>query len=587
MKHNDAHSGMSRLAMLTRAGLAMGRKRIAVVSTGLGELISEPRTPAAVYCATTMINMLALVLPLTILQVYDRVIPNRTRETLVLLFFGVAITLLLDLVLKIARSALLSWGANRFVCSLSDEAVARLLDAPDEGIEQHAAAVYTNRYSAIAALGEYHAGQSRLVSIDLPFAAISFTVMMLVGGTMVLVPVTLFFLFAAFAMKRNRQFRDVIKLRSEQDNKKYDFVVEALNGILTIKGMAMVPQMQRRFERLQQSVAEITSKSITIGQAAQSSAVLYGSLSQVVVVTVGAQRVIDDQLSMGALACCTMLSGQILQPLLRAISLWMEAETANHRRAEIAALLDLPAGSKKSPRNPQIDGPIQLDRVAFSYPDRPAAVLKDVSFSISPGLVAGLKGEDGSGRSTVLKIMCGELLPSSGRAWVSGVATTAPDFARMRQCFAYVGSSPVIFRGTILENLTLFRSERSMLARAMSSLVGLDAAINLLPDGFDTKLGEGIADDLPVSVAQQICIVRVFSTDASIVVLDEVNTVLDRAAEASLMRAIQVLRGRKTIIIATHRPSLLAMSDILLEVSGGRVVVSRPGPQVARNEVVA
>jgi ATP-binding cassette subfamily C protein LapB len=535
-------------------------------------IIAEPRVPAAIYFATLVTNLLALALPLTILQVYDRIIPNHARETLFVLFAGLSVALIFDFVLKNARSALLSWQSTQFVRQISDEAVARIMAAPTGMVEREPLAVHFNRYGALGALGDYHAGQSRIVAIDLPFVTISLIVMTLVGGMMVLVPILLFFFFAALSIRRSRDLRDVIEQRSVQDHKKYDFVTEVLGGILSVKAMAMEPQMQRRYERLQHAVAEITARSILASQAAQTSAVLYGNVSQVVVVMIGAMRVIDDQLSMGALACCTMLSGQILQPLLRTISLWMENETIGHRRNEINALLSWPMDARGGSQQTMIEGSIVCENVGFSYTAATAPIFSNVNLDIPMGSVVGVQGEDGSGRSTLLKVLRGELHPTVGTVRIAGVLTTDPSFADIRSAFAYVGSVPVIFRGTVLENLTLFRPEKNSLARRMCPIVGLDRVINVLPEGFETRLGEGIADDLSISVIQQISIVRALTCEPSILILDEANTVLDRVAEASLIRAIHALRGQKTTIVATHRPSLLATSDLIIRIGDEKVV---------------
>ena len=256
------------------------------------------------------------------MQVYDRVIPNRSLATLAYLFLGLTIAIAIDYVLKISRSALLSWHATQFIERVEDEGIARFLRSPNGAFERDAAAVNVSRFAAAAALAEYHSGQARLVAIDLPFVAIALIVLTIVGGTMVLVPAVLFCFFAALAIGRARKFRQILDSRTAQDNRKYDFIAEVLAGIHTVKAMAMEPQMQRRFERLQQAVAETTMASILTGQANQTSATLYGSVSQLIVVAIGGTQVINDHLSMGALACCTMLSGQILQPLLRAIALW-------------------------------------------------------------------------------------------------------------------------------------------------------------------------------------------------------------------------------------------------------------------------
>lgn len=551
--------------------------------------IAEPEVPRAIYVATFVINLLGLALPLTILQVYDRIIPNHAKETLAFLFVGLIAALALDFTLKTVRSALLSWLSSNLVVQVSDEVVKRLLSAPSGSVEQEPQAVHVNRYGSVGALGDFHAGQSRLTAIDLPFVAVGLLVMMFVGGTMVFIPVVLFFVFAALSVRRNREFRNVIAKRSLQDNKKYDFVNEVLGGILSVKAMAMEPQMQRRFERLQQSVSEVTVSSIIVGQAAQTSAILYASISQIIVISMGALAVIDNQLSMGALACCTMLSGQVLQPLLRTISLWMEQETVNHRRDEVRELLKWPVESLKSSQASVRQADIICEQVTFSRHHAASPVLSNVTLACAAGTIVTLQGEDGSGRSTLLNILRGELAPSSGRVLIGGVATTTADFAFIKPSISYVGASPSIFRGTILENLTLFRPELGHRAHRLSKDLGLDRAINLLPEGFETKLGEGIADDLPASIAQQVCVVRALVGDPAILILDEANTVLDRGAEANLIRVIEKMRGQKTIIIATHRPSLLALGDMRIhlsksgiEVENGRAATGDAAKNTAR-----
>jgi ATP-binding cassette subfamily C protein LapB len=337
-------------------------KHVRFASLSDGEIVREPSVPIAVKFASFSVNLLALALPLSIMQVYDRIIPNHSLATLAYLLLGLTFAIATDFILKISRSALLSWHATQFVEKVENEGVSRFLRAPNGAFERDAAAVNVSRYAAAAALADYHSGQARLVAIDLPFVAIALIVLTIVGGAMVLVPAVLFFIFAALAIGRARKFRKILDSRTAQDNRKYDFIAEVLGGIHTVKGMAMEPQMQRRFERLQQAVAETTMASILTGQANQTSAMLYGSISQLIVVSIGASQVINDHLTMGALACCTMLSGQILQPLLRAISLWTEKENVNHRRAEIRLLLDLPTVESAQARLPGIIGDIRFGR---------------------------------------------------------------------------------------------------------------------------------------------------------------------------------------------------------------------------------
>ena len=340
----------------------------------------------------------------------------------------------------------------------------------------------------------------------------------------------------------------------------------------------MEPQMQRRFERLQQVVAETTMSSILTGQANQTSALLYGSVSQLVVVAIGASQVVDNKLTMGALACCTILSGQILQPLLRAISLWTEKETVSHRRAEIRSLLDVPPVEAAPSIRMEVEGTIRFENVTFGYSPDVDPVLRAVDLSIAAGAIVGVKGEDGSGRTTLLKLVRGDVEPISGRVTIDNISTIEPEFLSVRQSIAYVGAAPVIFRGTIMDNLTVFSPERRDFARKMALQFGLEAAINVLPAGFETTLGEEIGDDLPASIAQQVNIVRALTSRPRVLILDEANTVLDQIAEGALMRALGSLRGRLTMVIVSHRPSLLALCDSVLIVQNGQIAWRAPSP---------
>jgi ATP-binding cassette subfamily C protein LapB len=503
------------------------------------------------------------------MQVYDRVIPNRSFSTLAWLFFGLAIALIIDFVLKTSRSVLLSWQATRFARNVENEGVARFLRAPNGGFEREPAAVHVNRYGAAAALADYHSGQARLVLIDLPFVVIALLVMAIVGGAMVLVPASLFFGFAGLAIGRAREFRRILDARTTQDNRKYDFIAEVLTGIHTVKVMAMEPQMQRRFERLQEAVAKTTMSSISTGQANQTAALLFGSVSQLVVVAIGGSQVINDQLTMGALAACTMLSGQILQPLLRAISLWTEKETVDHRRAEVKSLLDLPSAEVRLEIDTPVKGNIRFENVVYRHPTDLNHTLAVGDISIEAGAMIGLKGKESSGRTTLLKLIQGEIEPTAGRVTVDGVSTLAPQFAAVRRHIAYVGAVPAIFSGTIMENLTMFGPEKRDFARKMAQLLGLEATINLLPDGYETKLGEGIGDDLPMSIAQQINIVRALTNRPRVLALDEANMLLDAIAEPALIKALNVLRGSLTVLVVTHRPSLLALCDQQIALEDG------------------
>ena len=233
---------------------------------------------------------------------------------------------------------------------------------------------------------------------------------------------------------------------------------------------------------------------------------------------------------------------------------------------------------------PLVKGGIHFDHVCFERPSQKQSVLRDICISVTAGTVVGLIGSDGSGRTTVLKLLLGDLAPTHGCVMIDDIATTDKAFANIRPLVAYVGPNPVTFRGTILDNLTNFQPHRRNFARQMAILMGLEESVNELPNGYDTMVGESIAEGIPASLAQQMTIVRALSTGARVLLLDEANAVLDRRAETSLIEAIDKLRGDLTLIIATHRPSVLAKSDIVYTLTDGQLVDS---PIAASTELTA
>jgi ATP-binding cassette, subfamily C, bacterial LapB len=175
----------------------------------------------------------------------------------------------------------------------------------------------------------------------------------------------------------------------------------------------------------------------------------------------------------------------------------------------------------------------------------------------------------------------GDTVPTSGDVLIDGVSSTDASFADVRKAIAYVGPNPAIFQGTILENLTCFQSQRSRFAREMAVLAGLERAVNELPNGYDTLLGTTIDEIIPASVAQQITIVRALSTQPRVLLFDEATAILDRHAEAAFITTIAKLRGASTVLVATHRPSLLATADVVYKVADGKILQLATAPSLA------
>ena len=536
--------------------------------------VASPPIPRSVIISTIFINLLALGLPLTILQVYDRVLPNAALNTLAMLIAGLVGVLIIDVIMKLARYYLIGWSAAAFVHQASVEAFSRLMHAPPADVEKDTVNAHVNRMHSLSALGEFYGGPARLLMIDVPAIGIFLAIMGIVGGTIVFIPLIMFALFAFLAYRRNLHLNTIVQEQAKHENRKYDFVIEVLSGIHSVKSMAMEPQMQRRYERLQRQAGALNMKTIFFSGVAQANASLYTGVSTVMIVSYGGILAINGQMSVGALACCTLLSGQIIQPLLRGISVWSEMQNIAQKKREAAELFDLPHVKEQAPIVAQADGKdLTISNLTYRYAKTDAPVFENLSLKIREGETIGFKGDDGSGRTTLMRLIHGDLLPESGEIRLGDVPLASSSGSRLCKDIIYVDQTPAIFRGTILENLTMFEQGDSILkARRAAKLIGLDREIQKYPDGYDMMLGEGVSGNIPAAFAQRIAIARALASQPRILILDEANTALDDHGEERMIAALNRLRGVMTMLIISHRPSFLAISDRIFELKQGRLL---------------
>ena len=542
----------------------------------------------SVYVGSAVVNLLALALPLSILQIYDRVLPNASFDTLTIMIAALIGVLIVDGVLKYCRAYYVNWTAASFTHKLSTRALNVMMSKPPSRFGAAPASEHLERLNSVYGLGDYLGGQSRVVSIDILFIPIFAGVIILVGGPIFFVPLTLFAVFGYFAMKRTKNLSHTIAEKEEQDARKYDFIIEALKSVQTIKSMAMEPLMMRRFERLQAASSVVVRRLVGLTNETQNFSALYAAMSAATIVFIGALMVLNGRLTIGGLACCMLLSSQLLQPLLRSLAAWNESHLATHRGERVEDIFeDAPAFETMQTDvedtqlfNAEFSAkPFALRNVKLSYGDD-AVLFENASFNAAAGDLIAIKGDDGSGRTSLLRTMIGDIASDAGEILIDGEPIDALDASSLRASVRYVGQTPTTFRGTILENLTLFGALPAASALWASKLIGLDDEVIRMPLGYDTPLRSASGRDIPAATAQRICIARAIATKPSILLLDEANASLDLQGERQFIDALKKLRGVVTIVLAAHRPSLIALADAAYEVRAGAVVpIATPSPE--------
>ena len=529
-----------------------------------------------VLLASLAINLLTLALPLVILQAYDRIIPNQAGDTFAIMMLALIGVVLLDGLLRGIRSSITTWSGARFEHATSRRAVARMLSTQLESFEAIPPGTHADRLGAIDQLRDFHAGHSLITLADLPFVFLFLGLIAIIGGWLVLAPLAIVLVALVFSVLIAVRLDRAIERRTELDNSRYNFIFQVLNGIHSVKGLGLEAQMCRQYESIHAPLAKAVHEVAYLSAAAQSVGTMFGGLTMMAVATAGGLMVVEGRLSNGALVASMMLAGRAVQPLLRMIGVWVQSRNLKLAEENLDRLMALPQEyrpSKGEDKTPRLAGWIKLEGVTVhrGRPDVP--ILDSVDLEVFPGETVALIGETGGGRTTLLDLVAGLARVDEGRLTLDGVEPAAIDFRALRKQIAYVRQFAVLFRGTVQDNLTRFR-DREYLSPALdvAHRMGLDEVIARLPAGLQTRVGDTASEALAGSVQQVIALVRALADRPRVLLFDEANSAFDMAADQKLKLLLSEIKGRTTVLMATGRPSLIALADRVYRVADGRLV---------------
>ncbi len=347
------------------------------------------------------------------------------------------------------------------------------------------------------------------------------------------------------------------------EERRQNFIVETLTGIHTIKSMAMESLMLRRYERLQKQSAESVCELAKINSTVQGIGATISQLAVVCFASIGSIYVIDGVLTIGALAAGTMLSSRVLQPGLNAMNIWTQFQSvrlAHDKVAELYSIAEEKSGSIKSEEG--IDGKIELKNVTFKYPTQKENLLEDISLTINAGDSISITGNNGVGKSTLISLLSGFLHPDIGEVKLDGRDIFDYEFEFLRAQIGIVPQRGLLFEGTILENMTLYREGHAIdQAIELSKILGLDEIITRLPSGLDTQVGGAAVDTLSEGVRQKIIMVRSLVGHPKIMLFDDANANFDIKNDSRLHNVIEQFKQEKTLVIVSHRPSFLRLCN--------------------------
>lgn len=537
--------------------------------------ISTPRNwlRPDVLLASLAINVLAMVMPIVVLQSYDRIIPNESLDTFTLLIIAVVGVIVIEVLLKVLRSVLLAWSGARFEHGANMGVFSRVLFADSLAYNQHSQGHYLSRMQSVEDLQRFFSGQSMLLLLDLPFAVLFLGLIAYIGGALVWVPLALMALFVVVAIVVGKKLERALSVSGDTEQNRQNFLIESLANIHTIKSMAMEALMMRRYERLQERSAESVYQLTHINSIVQGIGSTFSQSAMVLVVALGSLVVLDGDLSVGALAAVTMLTGRALQPGLKAMGLWTQLQSVRIARQHARELNELPEEqSGELIPDAGLRGDVVVDGLWFRYPGTEEWLLKGVTFDVPAGSAVAITGPNGAGKSTLLALIAGMMRPEQGEVRIDGEPLSAYQAERLRHFIGYVPQYGGLYEGTLLENMTLFRSGEVIdQALALARHLGLDEIIARLPEGLDTRVGGAAVDPLSEAVKQKVLMVRSLVGDPRIMILDDANANFDLKNDARLLTLLQRIRGSRTLIVVSYRPSFMRICDKAYELRNGEL----------------
>jgi len=538
--------------------------------------IPTAATPSIVL-ASFISNLMATGLPIAILIIYDRVLPNASQYTLGLLTAGVLGAVFVDVLIRIARGAIVGHRAARYGHRAFLGAMERVLSADPRAFQADSTALHLERLSAIDVVRESNAGYLPQLIVDFPFFVLFVGLVFAIGGPLGFVLAGFVGITFVAAAVTGYTVRSRMEARQTNNSAQSNFLIEILGGMATIKSYAMEPLMKRRYERVMESSATITANLISSSIAAQAVTNLVTQAAQISIVAAGSLSVIAGDMTIGGIAACMLLTGRALQPLNRASMLWSQYQSvriAKQRIKELRAMPTIAAGGGIA--RDALHGTIEFRDVAFAYSeDRP--VFENLTFSVDAAetVLISSRGNWG-GKSTLLALAGHILLPDRGTVLYDNIEANAFDDEWLRTRIAYLGQNPALYEGTIFDNLTGFdpSPEHVEVVEDVAEELGLTRAVSKLPMGFQTDVRSTGSEVLPASIRQQIPIVRALARFPDIVIIDECNSNLDRDADNRFRAALERRQTTTTILMVTPRPSFQALAH--REITIGDDITSAP-----------
>ncbi|MEB5749606.1 type I secretion system permease/ATPase [Leclercia adecarboxylata] len=532
--------------------------------------------------ASFLVNLVALSAPLFVMNVYDRVVPNQATATLWVLAIGISIAFVFDFVLKILRGICLDLAGKKTDLVVSSALFERLLGMKMKLRPQRVGS-FAQNFQEFQSIRDFLSSLTLTAFIDLPFTLLILLVIGIIGGPLVFIPLLAYPLALLVNWLIQRPLMSRVRKTYQLSNERQAMLVETLTGLDAIKINNAQSERQYQWEHLTGQLSKLELRVKSLSYVAVNFTAWLQQFSGVALIVAGVYIIIGGNLSMGGLIACYLLHRRAMMPIGQLCSLITRYQRARMTKVTIDRMMDLEQEVQDDEvplKRETLSGAIELRDVTFIYPGNQYASLSNVSLTIQPGEKVGIIGRSGSGKSSLAKLLVGFYQPDSGNVLIDGIDARQIDVHDLRHNIGYAPQDIHLFSGTLRENLVYGASyvdDETMLR--VATLTGVHEFARRHPSGYNMQVGErGMS--LSGGQRQAVALARALLLDPPVLLMDEPTSSMDNTSEDLIKKALVPVIANKTLLMVTHRASLLTLVDRLIIVDNGKIIADGPKESV-------
>jgi len=546
-----------------------------------GTLFRNKSIYKQVILVSLFINLFILATPLFTMNVYDRVLPNNAIETMWALFIGISIVMLFDFVLKVLRSYFLGVASKRTDTIISNKIFNHVLNIKINS-KPASTGQFVSRLQSFESVREFFTSATIAAFVDFPFVIIFVIVVFYIAGPLAYITIATVIISILVSWYMQRPLKEIIEKSVKEEQIKQTTMIETVTGLEIIKSVRAQNRMRTNWDNSVNKTVHYADKGHFLSQSITYFTAFISQFSNIAIVAGGVYLASEGDITMGAIIAAMILNGRVIAPVSQLVGLIIKFDKTMLSLSNLDEVMKMPVEKENKTyiSRPVLKGKIELKDVNFAYKEQNHQTLKNVNLSIKPGEKVAILGKIGSGKSTLLKLIMNLYEPTTGSVLVDDLDTRQIDPVDLRRAIGCVPQEPFLFMGTIKDNITIgeqYVSDEELLK--VSKVAGLNEFLGKHEAGFDLMVGER-GEGLSGGERQSVTLARALISNPNIIMLDEPTNSMDKQTEQAFIRKIEKIIQDKTVVIVTHKTSLLHLVDRVIIVENGQIAFDGPKEEV-------